>query len=54
MKTHAIKYGPDYRDRGQTQKEYTHSTWCGYVRDKVSHHNGDITCKLCLRALTLK
>lgn len=51
MKIHAYKAGIDHRDLGQTQKEYTNTTWCGYVRDKVSHFEGDVTCKLCIREI---
>lgn len=49
--THAFKRGPAYIDAGQTQQEYTHTTWCGYVRDKVSHDIDKVTCKLCLREI---
>lgn len=49
--THQYKSHGDYRDRGQTEHEYTHSTTCGYVRDSVTRDSSKVTCKLCLREM---
>lgn len=42
----------DYlRSCGQTDYEYKHSTLCGYVRDKVTSNDAEVTCNLCLREM---
>ena len=53
-KVHKFKRGLDYRDSGQTEFEYTHSTLCGYVRKNVVYYKTDnkkITCFYCKRLL---
>jgi hypothetical protein len=36
---------------GQSKHEYDHSTICGYVRDNITVHDNEVTCKLCLREM---
>ena len=45
---HLYKSHGDHRSAGQTQHEYTHSTACGYVRDKVTNEPASVTCKHCI------
>ena len=52
LKTHYFKSGRDCRDIGQTDFEYTHTTYCDYVRLKVTRNSLEVDCKLCLRAIT--
>jgi hypothetical protein len=51
LKTHKNISGIDARMFGQKQYEFDHQTACGYVRDKVTHLNELVDCKLCLREL---
>ena len=50
-KTHKFKQGTDYRDMGQTEYEYTHTSACGYVRDNLTSKDNEVTCKICLREI---
>lgn len=50
-KTHKYKSHGDYRNSGQSQHDYDHSTACGYVRDAVTRDDSKVTCKACLRKM---
>jgi len=50
VKTH-YKIHIDFRDRGQTQYEYDHSSACGYVRKNVSSNGDNVDCRLCLDSI---
>jgi hypothetical protein len=50
-KIHMFLRGKDFRNSGQTDYEYNHSTECGYVRDDITYNTDKVTCKLCLREL---
>jgi hypothetical protein len=39
------------RHCGQSNRDYYHSTACGYVRNTVTSRKELVTCKLCLREI---
>ncbi len=51
MKIHRRIQGPDFRNHGQTEFEYSHTAACGYVRDIVISKDSEVTCKLCKREI---
>ena len=50
-KTHLKITGIDAREQGQTEREFTHQTACGYVRDSVTRDGDGVDCKLCLNSI---
>jgi len=54
MKMHKRKRGDDYRQHGQTDEEYSHTTLCGYVRERVTDNDDEVTCKHCLLLLSAR
>ena len=48
---HKRVIGHDHRGFGQTDYEFKHTTACGYVREKVTLDDKEVTCKLCLRKM---
>lgn len=51
-KTHKFKPGADFRDLGQTEFEYSHTSACGYVRAIATNDDKLVTCKHCKNKLT--
>jgi len=49
---HKRVVGINYRDQGQTEYEYQHTSLCGYVRKNVSFDDKEVTCFYCKRLLT--
>lgn len=50
-KIHKRTFENDYRNMGQTDWEYEHTTKCGYTRENVTTKDSEVTCKLCLREM---
>ena len=51
-KTHKQIILEDCRPLGQTEFEYLYTSLCGYVRDKVTFKDSEVTCFYCKKLLT--
>jgi hypothetical protein len=50
-KTHFKVYGPDHRDQGQTDHEYSNQSLCGFAGLTVTRSQKLVDCKFCMKII---